>query len=58
MPDMERLTDKFVVDTACTEEQRMHELGFISGKNEARVEIAIIIAASVIAGFFFYFFII
>ena len=56
MPDTERLTDKMAVDMACTKEQRMYELGFISGKNKARLEVALIVAASAFVGSYFYLF--
>lgn len=56
MPDTERLTDKMAVDMACTKDQRMYELGFISGKNKARIEVAAIVSVSAFVVSYFYLF--
>lgn len=38
MPDFERLTDKLSVDMAQTEEEKQYAIGYIAGKNRARIE--------------------
>lgn len=44
MPDMERLTDKLMLDLAVTPEQRGYAKGYIAGKSRARREVAILTA--------------
>lgn len=40
MPDMERLTDRLMLDMAQTPDQKAYARGYIDGKNYARKEIA------------------
>lgn len=44
MPDMERLTDKLMLDLAKTPEQTAYAKGYIAGKARARTEVAIVVA--------------
>lgn len=44
MPDMERLTDKLMLDLAKTPEQVAYAQGYIAGKSRARKEVAILAA--------------
>lgn len=43
MPDMERLTDKLALDiTEADPMKHAYEVGRISGKNQARIEVAVV----------------
>lgn len=44
MPDMERLTDKLMLNLAKTPEQKAYAKGYIAGKIRARKEVAILAA--------------
>ena len=44
MPDLERLTDKLMIDLAASSEQVSYAKGYVEGKTHARKEIAIITA--------------
>ncbi len=44
MPDMERLTDKLMLDLAVTPEQKAYAEGYLAGKTWARKEIVVVTA--------------
>jgi|LakMenEpi03Aug12_release.lakeMendotaPanAssembly.Ray.scaffolds.fasta_scaffold6781673_1 hypothetical protein len=49
MPDMERITDSLKLHLARDPQQRKWQEGFIAGKRQARIEVAVIVAVAYFA---------